>query len=143
MIKVNHTCSPSVKHACLPFAHSSGMDTIGARIGKAMELRGENPASVGRAVGKSRQAIAQVVDGSTKEPHPSNLLLIADFLRVEIRWLISGEGPMTKEEASLEKLDLNEVPEDKRPILRATHDAFKKRELGRVANGSSHPNDHS
>lgn len=75
------------------------MNTVSARIKAAREHRGMSQSDLARATGLSRQAISQLENGITKKPEPANLFLIADALQYEARYLVTGAGPKTAEQA--------------------------------------------
>ena len=75
------------------------MNTAGARIKAAREHREMTQSELARATGLSRQAISQLESGITKKPEPANLFLIADALQYKARYLATGKGPKTLEEA--------------------------------------------
>lgn len=64
-------------------------------------LRAERSQSeVARAVGVTREAVSQWESGMTKGLKPENLLAVADYFGVEIRWLVTGVGQKRKEASS-------------------------------------------
>lgn len=67
------------------------------------KLRGDRTQSeVARAVGVTREAISQWESGGIKDLKPDNLLAVADYFGVSIRWLVTGRdsrGPPLAEAA--------------------------------------------
>jgi len=102
------------------------MGSIGDRVKIARLAMGWNQPELARETHISKQAISQIETGTTKNPTPENLLKIADATGFELRWLISGEGPQTRKDAALDKLDISELSSDSKAAIRAVMDSFKK-----------------
>lgn len=61
--------------------------TLAERIQFAMEMRDMTQADLARATGMSTGLVAQIVSGSTKDPHLSNVVKIARALDVSLNYL--------------------------------------------------------
>ena len=86
---------------------------------------GISQSGLARACGVSPASVSQWVRGPTKDLRMENLVAVADYLGVEIRWLATGEGPkyMDHKEAWLDIGDLS--PESQaalRALLRSLKD---------------------
>lgn len=67
-----------------------GPQTVGERIKFARESKALTLATLAKAVGISVSALSQIETGTTKNPRPETLFLIADALDVEGRYLVFG-----------------------------------------------------
>lgn len=70
------------------------MNTFGDRLKFAIKLRGTSAAALARHLGIAPQAIYQVQSGKSGAMNASNAASAAEFLRIPIRWLTDGEGPV-------------------------------------------------
>lgn len=68
--------------------------TINDRIRQRMADLGISQAELARRCHIDRSAVNQWVKGTVSNIRPDHLLCIADALGIELRWLISGRGPM-------------------------------------------------
>lgn len=100
------------------------MDTIGKRVGFARKSIGMGIPQFAKALGLARQTVFQIENGTTKNPIPGNLLKIADLTGFKIRWLITGEPPVTTKEVRFNTLDLSALPPEQREALRAVFRSF-------------------
>jgi transcriptional regulator with XRE-family HTH domain len=85
--------------------------TFGERLALALRESDIRPIDLARAIGISKSAVSQLVNGTSKGMHPENLVRAARHLRVRVEWLAAGEEPMRGEALS---------PED-RLLLHAYH----------------------
>lgn len=67
--------------------------TMGARLRAAREEKGLSCPQLAKLVGLTRAAINQWETGTVKNIRPDNLINVCDELGVELRWLVTGEGP--------------------------------------------------
>lgn len=63
------------------------------RVVVRMEELGMTATTLANATGLSVTGIAFILTGATKYPRPETLFTLADFLKLEARWLGIGEGP--------------------------------------------------
>jgi hypothetical protein len=63
--------------------------------------------------------------GLTEAVLAPNLFAVADFLRVDARWLATGEGEAKRRQDSL-AADLSELPPDQQVAVRAIIQSMKK-----------------
>jgi transcriptional regulator with XRE-family HTH domain len=68
--------------------------TFGARLDKAMKLRGVDIATLAKACECKYQSIAQVIKGSSRSLSAENTAKAARYLHVSCYWLATGKGPM-------------------------------------------------
>lgn len=92
---------------------------FGQRIKEARQIRGLTQADLSRASGVSQTGISALELGRGKTATGENLFALADALRVNPRWLISGEGPMDDDTSDRQKLIdmLSGVPLEKLQAL--------------------------
>ncbi|HEX7112732.1 MAG TPA: helix-turn-helix domain-containing protein [Mizugakiibacter sp.] len=69
------------------------MKTIGERVREERELQGYHQEDLARAASVSKMAISLLESGTTKNPKPSTIFAVADFLGLHPRWLATGKGP--------------------------------------------------
>lgn len=84
-----------VKHSQPQPAYARGMEaeTISERIAHRLEELKMTQAELARRCGIDRSAVNQLVSGLVKNIRPEHLVMAADALGLEIRWLITGRGP--------------------------------------------------
>ena len=70
------------------------MSTYGSRLQAALEKKKASRADLARAIGRSTQAVGQVINGATKALTAENNSLAAIYLGVNPHWLATGEGDM-------------------------------------------------
>lgn len=69
---------------------------IGQRLKAAIDdVPGMTGASLAKEIDVSKAAVYQWINGSTKNMRPTNLFRAADALKINPRWLITGEGERT------------------------------------------------
>jgi len=103
------------------------MTSIAERLRKVIDSRDDvRDVDVARAIGVSKAAMSDILNGKTKQPKPTNLLQIADFLGLEIRWVISGIGPKTRAEARRDSLDLSDLSDGAKVRIQTIVDAFSE-----------------
>ncbi len=120
------TCLTSgVKHSQRPSDYAGAMtDTlIGQRIAVRLEELGMLPTELASRCGVSRAAVSGWINGTTKNIRNDHLLMVADTLGLEIRWLISGKGPRLAAQAppvnyDSQDLDLLQAPPEVKAIFR-------------------------
>lgn len=98
-------------HASQPATYALPMH-IGDRVTKRLTAIDQRPVDLARSAGLSRSAISQWQDGSVQKIRPENLVAAADFLKCEIRWLATGQGPEEQ---------FPRLTEDQRAIVDATN----------------------
>lgn len=73
--------------------------TVEGRLGIAMDMKGlKGPTALGRALEMDRQTAHRWMTGAN-QLSPQNLFVCADALNVSARWLATGVGAITREEA--------------------------------------------
>ena len=102
--------------------------SIAERVTFARETLGVDKTQLAKLIGLSKQAISAIESGATKSPQPENLLAIADATGFELRWLISEEGPPTKKEAAMDRLDISKLSPANQAALRAFVDTLQQSE---------------
>jgi transcriptional regulator with XRE-family HTH domain len=96
---------------------------IGQRIAVRLEELGMLPTELASRCGVSRAAVSGWINGTTKNIRNDHLLMVADTLGLEIRWLISGKGPRLAAQAppvnyDSQDLDLLHAPPEVKAIFR-------------------------
>lgn len=76
---------------------AENLSPMGARIRQARDARGLSQSAVATACGHDSQQQSKYENGWV-EPKAEKLLQIANTLGVRIEWLISGEGPMQRDD---------------------------------------------
>jgi transcriptional regulator with XRE-family HTH domain len=66
------------------------MQTIGARIKKILKENRQTQKELSRATGIPESTFSDIIKGK-KDPGLSKISLIADFLKVDLHWLITGQ----------------------------------------------------
>lgn len=82
---------------------TTNMD-LGQRLDWAIERRGTNLVELANACEVSPGAVTQWVNGTTKNIRINHLIKAADYLDVSIRWLGTGEGPVTDTDQVLREI---------------------------------------
>ena len=73
--------------------------TVEGRLNIALDMRGvKGPTALGRLLEMDRQTAHRWIQGAN-QLSPVNLFLCADALNVSARWLATGVGAVTREEA--------------------------------------------
>lgn len=67
-------------------------ETMGMRIKALLKSRNESQGSVARALGVTGAAVSSWVNDDS-DPTPVNLILLADYLGVSVRFLVLGRVP--------------------------------------------------
>ena len=81
-------------YACSVKLANMNAQTFGERLAQAMQDEGLSQADLARAIGVSRSAIHQIINGASKGLRPEHLILACRRLRVRPEWLALGEGPV-------------------------------------------------
>jgi transcriptional regulator with XRE-family HTH domain len=85
--------------------------TVGDRLKYVLELKDVTPYKIGKDIPVSRAMIGNYISGEN-EPSVKNIILIAEYLGVNLNWLLTGKGDIfqnkEESEASGYKLDNNE-----------------------------------
>lgn len=85
--------------------------TVGDRLKYVLELKDVTPYKIGKDIPVSRAMIGNYISGEN-EPSVKNIILIAEYLGVNLNWLLTGKGDIfqNKEESEVSgyKLDNNE-----------------------------------
>lgn len=121
---VNHNLLEEVNHYCLTSKHIDNMTTVGERISEARRSAGLTQPGMAARCGTTKQAISQIENGKTKSPRPDLLFKIADVLGYKARWLATGNGPRTRQEADNDTLDISRLSSDSKSAIRAVFHSF-------------------
>lgn len=70
------------------------MSTYGSRLHAALERKNTSREDLAKAIGRTPQAVGQVINGTTKALTAENNSRAAAFLGVNPDWLATGEGEM-------------------------------------------------
>lgn len=70
------------------------MSTYGSRLQAALERKKASKTDLAKAIGRTPQAVGQVINGTTKALTAENNSLAAIYLGVNPHWLATGEGEM-------------------------------------------------
>lgn len=70
------------------------MSTYGSRLQAALERKKASKTDLAKAMGRTPQAVGQVINGTTKALTAENNSLAAIYLGVNPDWLATGEGEM-------------------------------------------------
>lgn len=100
------------------------LTTFADRIERALRESGTTAADVARATGLSRAAVSKWVSGQTANVRPDNLFKAADYLRVNPRWLATGQGEPWEEDYNR---ILATLPREERAHARAVLQAMEDR----------------
>lgn len=113
------------------------LDTMGDRLAAARKDARMSRPQLAKQCGLTRAAIQQWENGTVKAIRPVNLLRVCEVLGIEVRWLVTGEGPRrvhlpddkrvysARWAALLQGLSLEQIA-TMIPILEATVAAQKK-----------------
>lgn len=124
---VKHALPDKVKHAEPWIFNNQPMASIADRLKTEIDGRDDvRAADVARAIGITKAAMSDILHGKTKQPKPENLLAIADFLGLELRWIISGKGPRTKEEKRRSTLDVSSLSDQDQARIQTIVDTFSQ-----------------
>lgn len=82
--------------------------TIGKRIKERREELGIEVSEVAKHCGVSDKAAYAWESGSSKTLKPANLVAVAEFLKLRIKWLAIGQGPRERV-IDIEELDPEEA----------------------------------
>ena len=93
--------------------------TLAERIKEARQAAQLTQQQLADACGISMQAVSHWEQGRSKEITASNLFHLADVLRVDPRWLATGEGPPNKIQTVYSQVvtDLEELPAEKQELV--------------------------
>jgi len=119
-----------LSHAYAPLRYVGDMTTLADRINQIMQETGYTLQQLGDMAGVTLQAVAQWRAGQTSNIRMENLFRLADRCGYSARWIATGEGPRfhVAEKDPRYLLDIEELSEDQRAIIRAVVDASKKQE---------------
>ncbi|TFD95502.1 helix-turn-helix domain-containing protein [Dysgonomonas capnocytophagoides] len=85
--------------------------TVGDRLKYVLELKDVTPYKIGKDTPVSRAMIGNYISGEN-EPSVKNIILIAEYLGVNLNWLLTGKGDIFQNKVESEdsgyKLDNNE-----------------------------------
>jgi len=120
----------SLSHAYASLRYVDDMTTLADRINQIMQETGYTLQQLGDMAGVTLQAVAQWRTGQTSNIRMENLFRLADRCGYSARWIATGEGPRfpAAEKDPRCLLDIEELSEDQRAIIRAVVDASKKQE---------------
>lgn len=74
---------------------------VGVRLRHARKLRGMTQQELAKSSGVTQASISEVETGESKSPVGTNLIKLAQSLRVSAEWLASGKGQMDQAEMPL------------------------------------------
>lgn len=81
---------------------NSGMARdVGVRLRHARKLRGMTQQELAKSSGVTQASISEVETGESKSPVGTNLIKLAQSLKVSAEWLASGKGQMEQADAPL------------------------------------------
>lgn len=72
------------------------------RLKKAIEEKGITPYKIGQDTPVSRALMGKYLAGDT-EPSVKNIILLAQYLDIDLNWLLTGEGNMPKKNTALDQ----------------------------------------
>lgn len=84
-----------------PDNYPMGTKDVGMRVRHARELLGLTQVQLAKKAGVSQAAISELETGENRSPWGTNLVRIAEALKVGPDWLASGKGQMAGYEAPL------------------------------------------
>lgn len=90
---VNHSCLTMSTTVAFPKTTMVYMETLGDRLKKLRIERNETQEDIGKIAGVTKQAISKIERIGVIESAGSTLDPVARHYGVNLRWLISGEGP--------------------------------------------------
>lgn len=108
------------------------MSTYGSRLQAALERKKASKTDLAKAMGRTPQAVGQVINGTTKALTAENNSLAAIYLGVNPDWLATGEGEMLPAGRQVEASNVTALPT---PALRSLDDVLA--ELQTVVDGLS------
>ena len=74
------------------------------RLKRALEIRGVKTYAIGRDTAVSRQSVDNYCAG--RKPQYDKAIIIAEYLNINLNWLMTGEGKMDLDEVTgNEKID--------------------------------------
>lgn len=85
------------------------MNTIAARLGKALADSGITKAELARRANLTPAAITFLLNGDSRDVQGANVFPIADALGVSARWLVTGKHPREIDGATPASLDPDAV----------------------------------
>lgn len=94
-----------LRQPCHHALMSEGLDTLAKRIAWAVERSGKTLEQLAEEVRCSHAAISQWQTGKTKHIQSDFLLRFADATGVELRWLLTQEGPRVSRHTLTEAMD--------------------------------------
>lgn len=74
------------------------------RLKKAIDLKGITPYKIGQDTPVSRALMGKYLTGDT-EPSVKNIILLAQYLKIDLNWLLTGEGSFQKSVATINSED--------------------------------------
>lgn len=92
------------------------MSTYGSRLQAALERKKVSRADLAKAIGRSPQAIGQVINGTTKALTAENNSLAAIYLGINPDWLATGEGEMVLAGSRVEPPNIVTLPPARRIV---------------------------
>lgn len=98
------------------------LKTFADRLQFAIRHRGTTQVAVARRAKISKSAVNQMASSTTQWPSGEHVFAIADELAFEARWLLTGKGPRTKEEAAEASLSLEGLPDYAKAAVKAVRD---------------------
>ena len=71
--------------------------TLGERLRKSLDAKGVTPYRMGEDIPVTRAMIGHYISGEN-EPSVKNIILIAEYLDINLDWLLTGKGEMFNNE---------------------------------------------
>lgn len=102
----------------------SKLTTYADRLKFAMGFRGISQAELARRAKVTRSAVNQALSATSQWPKADNIFPMADALRFQARWLMTGHGPKTAEEAAENAVDVSMLDPHNKAAIRAARDAL-------------------
>lgn len=76
------------------------------RLKNAIDKKGVTPYKIGQDTPVSRALMGKYLTGDT-EPSVKNIILLAKYLDIDLNWLLTGEGYMSKRDTDVDKYEEN------------------------------------
>lgn len=67
---------------------------VGLRLKRARKLRGLSQVQLAKAAGVGQSSVSEVETGESKSPRGTNLVTLAQILKISPHWLATGKGQM-------------------------------------------------
>ncbi len=125
-------CQPLCMSLPMSDVRTIGRMSIGTRIREAREARNLNQGQLAKQIGIAQASLSLLESGRTASPKGTTLTELARVLRVEPRWILTGRGPMQREDRSGDDPEILQIWESlsraKRSMLLAAARALRDAE---------------